>query len=70
MLVCLLYPFTKTRCSKVSSSVFRNLASFLAHFVLIKANAFALELAKAIVFTLHLLQDKVQGIVKLFLLNN
>jgi len=70
LLVYLLYPFIRTKCSKVSSSVFRNLASFLAYFVLIKANVFALELAKAVVFTLHLLQDKVQGIVKLFLPNN
>jgi len=70
LLVCLLYPLTRTKCSKVSSSVFKNLASFLVYFVLIKVNAFALKLAKAVVFTLHLLQDKVQGIVKLFLLNN
>jgi hypothetical protein len=34
--------------------------------VLRRVKAFALELARAVVLTLYLLQDKVQGIVKLF----
>ena len=40
------------------------------HLVLRRAKAFALELAKVVVLTLHPLQDKVYRIVKLFLPNN
>ena len=50
--------------------MFKNLDIFFAHLVLRRAKAFALVLAKAIVVTLHLFRDKVQGIVKLFLLIN
>ena len=40
------------------------------HLVLRRAKAFALELAKVVVLTLYLLQDKVYRIVKLFPPNN
>ena len=39
---------------------------FFTHFVLRRAKAFALELARAVVVTLYLLRNKVHGIVKLF----
>ena len=47
--------------------MFKNLESFFAHLVLKRAKAFASKSAKAVVLTLHLLQDKVYKIVKLFL---
>jgi hypothetical protein len=65
-----LYPLTGTGLSSVFSDVFKNSEIFLAQLVLRRAKAFALELAKAVVLTLHLLQDKVYRTVKLFLLNN
>ena len=66
----LLYPFTRIRVSKGSKRVFRNSESFTTHVVLSKAKALALVLAKAVVSTLYLLRNKVQQIVKLFLLIN
>jgi hypothetical protein len=65
-----LYPLTGTSFSSVSTKVFKNSEIFLAHLASRRAKAFALELAKAVVLTLYLLQDKVHRIVKLFLLNN
>jgi hypothetical protein len=50
--------------------VFKNLEIFLAHLALRRAKAFTLELAKAVVLTLHLLQDNVYKTVKLFLPNS
>src|SRR6202022_1889423 len=52
--------------SNISKRVFKNSKSFLAHLVLKRAKAFAPKLAKVVVLTLHLLQDKVHKIVKLF----
>src|SRR5450432_4656964 len=69
-LICLLYPLTRTGLSSVSNNVFKNSDIFFAHLVLRRAKAFALVLAKVVVVTLHLFRDKVQGIVKLFLLIN
>jgi hypothetical protein len=65
--ICPLYPLIKTVLSSFLNRVFRNLEIFLAHLVLRRVKAFALELAKVVVLTLYLLRDKVQGIVKLFL---
>jgi hypothetical protein len=56
--------------SSAFSNAFKNSKIFLAQLVLRRAKAFALELAKAVVLTLHLLQDKVHRTIKLFLLNN
>ena len=64
------YPLTRTGFSSISKGVFKNSETFLAHLVSRRAKAFALELAKAVVFTLHPLQDRVYRIVKLFLLIN
>jgi hypothetical protein len=50
--------------------MFKNLDIFFAHLVLKRAKAFTLVLAKVVVVTLHLFCNKVQGIVKLFLLIN
>ena len=50
--------------------MFKNSEIFLVYLVLRKAKAFALELAKAVVLTSNLLQDKVYRIVKLFLSNS
>jgi hypothetical protein len=68
--ICPLYPLTGTGLSSVSNNVFKNSDIFFAHLVSRRAKAFALVLAKAVVVTLHLFRDKVQGIVKLFLLIN
>ena len=48
----------------------KNLESFFAHLVLKRAKAFALELAKAVVLTLYLLQNKLYKTIKLFLPNS
>ena len=61
-----LYPFIGIGLSSISKRVFKNLEIFLAPLVLRRAKAFALELTKAVVLTLHPLQDKVYRIVKLF----
>ena len=50
--------------------MFKNLAVLIAYAVLIKANLFALVLAKAYKSTLYLLCDIVHRIVKYFLLIN
>ena len=47
--------------------MFKNSKSFFALLVLKRAKAFAPKLAKVVVLTLHLLQDKVYRTVKLFL---
>jgi len=39
--------------------VFKNLEIFLAHLVLKRVKVFTLKLAKAVVLTLHLLQNKI-----------
>ena len=62
----LLYPFIEIGLSSISKGVFKNLEIFLAPLVSRRAKAFALELAKAVVLTLHPLQNKVHRIVKLF----
>jgi hypothetical protein len=66
----LLYLLTGTSLSSVSNNMFKNLDIFFVHLVLRRAKAFALVLAKAVVVTLYLFCDKVQGTVKLFLLIN
>jgi hypothetical protein len=46
--------------------MFKNSETFLTHLILRRVKAFALVLAKVVVVTLHLFQDKVHSIVKLF----
>ena len=50
--------------------MFKNLKSFLVYLVLRKVKAFTLELAKVVVLTLYLLQNKLYRTIKLFLLNS
>ena len=66
----LLYPLIRIGLSSISSGIFKNFEIFLVHLVSRRAKAFALELAKVVVLTPHLLRDKVYGIVKLFPPNN
>src|SRR5277367_3269869 len=64
--ICPLYPLMGIGLSSFSNGVFKNLEIFWVHSALRRAKAFALELARAVVLTLYLLQDRIQGIVKLF----
>ena len=64
---CLLYPFIGIGLSSIFKRVFKNLEIFLVPLVLKRVKAFALELAKVVVLTLHLLRNKVYRIIKLFL---
>ena len=50
--------------------MFKNLDIFFVHLVLKKAKVFTLVLTKVVVITLHLFCNKIQSIVKLFLLIN
>ena len=68
--VCLLYPWIGINLGSFSRNTFKKSASFIAYLVSIKAKAFVPELAKAEVKTWYLLQNKVQGIVQLFLLTS
>ena len=54
-LIYLLYPLIEIGLLSISSSIFKNLKIFLVYLVSRRAKAFALELAKVVVLTLHLL---------------
>ena len=69
VIVCLrllLKPFTTIGSLSLVALIFRNLAVLIAYAVLIKANPFALVLARACKSTLYPLCDIVHGIVKCF----
>ena len=60
----LLKPFIVIGFSSRVTLIFRNLAILIVHIVLIKANPFALVLARVSKLILYLLHNIVQGIVK------
>jgi len=54
-----LYPWIGIGLGSSLRGIFKRLASFIAHYISIKAKAFALELAKVEVKTWYLLRNKV-----------